>query len=192
MLITVYWEDQRGAQPKCFGPHALLLACIEDDTGRDRWDLGRVVIAVPKKGDTKLKRALESDAPKAYRSGPVVVVFDNDGVRRRFKLAGRACKSEVISAVARLSGAPIEVVLLEDNVEDLLCAAAEAMGEPGFRTKPDPEARDVVCYRLASGGREARDRVRKMVPSFERLVRFVRDHVPEPQDSVSGSASPQS
>jgi hypothetical protein len=30
MIITVLWEDQRGAEAKGFGPHELLLSCVAD------------------------------------------------------------------------------------------------------------------------------------------------------------------
>ena len=174
MLITVFWEDQRGSQPKSFGPHALLLACIADEMETDRWSLGKRVVAVPKKGDSKLRAALERDAVGASHSGPVVFVFDDDHVREVLGLSRGACKRKVLETAAAHCEQPIEIVLLENNVEDLLTACLEAMGKPAPASKPNPNDRDAVFQSIAAEDRSARERVRAVVPSFDRLVRYVR------------------
>ncbi len=176
MLITVFWEDQRGAQPKAFGPDALLLACLPDETGLDRWALSKDVIAIPKKGDTKLRTALERDAGRVADCGPVVFVFDHDHVRRLFGLAATACKRDVLAAAKGLCRMDCAVVLLEDNVEDLLGACLRAEGKSELASKPNPNERDRVFQRIAKPERRPeRDRVRAEVASFDRLVRYVRD-----------------
>lgn len=178
MLITVFWEDQRGPQPKAFGPHALLLACLSDDTGLDRWDLATMVVAIPKKGDTKLKAALARDAVKAANAGPVVFVFDNDRVRELLGLSKVACKPEVIKSIGTTCEVQVAVVLLENNVEDLLNACRRAAGEAEISDKLSPNERDAVFYRAAIAHRATRDRIRMDAPSFDRLVRYVRARLP--------------
>jgi len=180
VLITVYWEDQRGAQPKAFGPHALLLACPEDETRLGRWALSRMVVAIPKKGDNKLKTALERDAARAGDGGPVVFVFDHDHVRGLFGLAANACKSDVLKAAHGLCRVNVTVVLLEDNVGDLLNACLRATGKPQLVLKPDPNERDTVFQSIAADSRSARDRVRADVASFDRLVQCIQRNLSEP------------
>jgi hypothetical protein len=57
VLATVLYEDQRAPQKTRFGPHALVIACVADETGSDRWALEKRIEGIPKKGDSKLLRA---------------------------------------------------------------------------------------------------------------------------------------
>jgi hypothetical protein len=63
-----------------------------------------------------------------------------------------------------------ELIFLIRNMETLLDAAHDALGESRFGGKPNPDQRDRVLHRIAWGSPQDRQRVRDACPSFDRLV----------------------
>ena len=171
--ITVLYEDQLAARPNNYGPHVLMLACVADRMGGDTWMLGKRVLAIAKKGDSKLRAALREEGAMLADGGPVVAMFDADRVRACYGLPSNACKQSVLDAIeAEASGVPV-IVLLERNMEDVVAACCAASNKPFPQSKPTPQQRDAILHGAASAGAAVRVQVLASVPSFERLVRAV-------------------
>ena len=179
-LISVFYEDQlAGAKPNNYGPHALLLACVADQCQENRWALHLKVIAIPKKGDSKLRAALRDDAGLIAQGGRVFALFDLDRVRNCYELAPNACKRTVLDAIAaEATGAPA-IVLLEQHMETVVEACCAASNRPLPTAKPSPAERDSILHGIAAGDRGMRDAVLTSVPSFDRLVRIVNQAIAE-------------
>jgi hypothetical protein len=183
-VATVLYEDQRAPQRTRFGPHALVIACVADETGTDRWTLEKRIEGIPKKGDSKLLWAVREDAANLTHDGrALVAVFDDDRVRKLLGLDGRACKTLVKEAIAAggTAGTLLEVVLLQRNIEDVVVAAARALGRPMDdpqvvralgKHAGHPEARDAILHAAAASADVAvRQAILAAVPSFARVVR---------------------
>lgn len=175
-LAVVLWEDSLSVGAKTFGPHQLALACVIDQIGAasdtDRWTLGQIIIGIPRRGNSRLRTSLGTETGLLTRSGEhLVTVFDDDQVRRLYRLETQACKTIVLEAIRNeCSLSTLEIVLLEQNVESLVAAAARALSRPNPERK-DPKLRDAVLMQLAAEATcDRRDRVRTEVPSFDRLV----------------------
>ncbi len=172
--VQVLYEDERAEEEKNYGPHMLLLACVADRVGGDRWALRHSIDAIPKKGDGNLEKALDEEGATLGGDGPVVAMFDNDKVRLCYGLAGGACKRDVLQTIrAQAKGTPT-IVLLEENMEDLVGACCVALNRPTPRTKPKPLERDGILHAAAADA-TARAKILAAVPSFERLVLAVLD-----------------
>lgn len=175
-MITVLYEDELArAEPKRFGPHVLLIACLEDDLKTSRRDLEDVIKAVPKKGDGNLRIALRRDIG---RQGPAVALFDHDRCRAAFGLQKSACKSQVLAAAQELAPS-VRLVLLEQNVESLIATACRVMGDSVPISKPTPLQRDEILQKLAWLDAKLRLKLRRELQSFDRLVQRVLEVVPE-------------
>ncbi|MCX6359345.1 MAG: hypothetical protein NT029_06055 [Armatimonadetes bacterium] len=174
-IFTVFYEDQLGIAVKDFGPHTLLLQCLADRTGGAYFDLGREVVAVPKKGNNKLLACLRGeDCRRAIHRGPACAVFDEDKVRKMLALPATACKSAALAALREGAEEPLAIILLERNVETLVRACLEALCEPAPPDLHKHEVRDRALNRLACGGSpDQRRRVLVACPSFARLVNAV-------------------
>ena len=182
-LATVLYEDQRAPQGKRFGPHALVVACVADETGDDRWTLDRRIEGIPKKGDSKLLQAAREDAADLTHDGRVLVaIFDDDRVRELLRLDRQACRTLVKDTIATgcTARSLLEVVLLERNIEDVVAAAARALGRPADdpqvaralgKRAGHPEARDSILHAAASADMAVRRAILAAVPSFARVVR---------------------
>lgn len=167
-MITVLWEDQRAAQASAFGPHVLLLACVSDDTGKDRWGLRDSVIAVPKKGNANVLVELRrSTRPQ------VLAVLDWDRAPELAGVQGTPCFSSVRESLAA-KHEPTDrrrVVFLRNNVESLLLHASKVLNVPPPTSKPSPNQRDVLLAKLAHhGDSKRRADLRSAIPSFDYLV----------------------
>jgi hypothetical protein len=181
-LATILYEDQRAPQKTRFGPHALVIACVADETGSDRWALEKRIEGIPKKGDSKLLHAVREDAADLTHDGrALVAVFDEDRVRKLLGLDTGACKTLVKDAIARgcTAGPLLEVVLLQRNIEDVVAAAARALGKPLNDPQVEralgkhaghPEARDAILHAAASADVAVRRAILAAVPSFARVV----------------------
>jgi len=79
---------------------------------------------------------------------------------------------EMIAAV-RAIDPRLRVHFLNRNVETLVAVAAKIseLGEP----PKDIGERDIMLGKLASGSREGRDQLAKLVPSFDAFVRDVAE-----------------
>lgn len=170
-MITIIWEDQRGVESKSFGPHELLLACVADATGRERWEIGKAVNSVPKKGNGNVVKALERDLEKLAR--PVCAVLDRDKAKRLLD-APADCFAALCAALYGKAPAAgdYKIVFLVENVETLLAVVCEALERPAPDNKPSPDDRDRLLQRAASNPTVCRA-VRQKMPSFDRLVSWV-------------------
>jgi hypothetical protein len=179
LAALVLYEDNRGQRPReGFGPHALALACVADDTGVDRWDLRAALVDNVRNNREAVLRSVREQAEALSGSAArIVVLLDHDGVRRGkgVELPAGACKTAVLEAVQALwaGSRHLIVVLLEENVEDLVWHAARALGKPLERPiSHSPNVRDPPLQAAAAHpDRAVRDRIRQGLPSFDRLVR---------------------
>ncbi len=174
-MITVVWEDQLGGQVKAFGPHELLLACVADDLGRSRFALKHEIVSSPKKGNSNVRRTLQLDLEKLRNSGQVCAVLDRDQVLNLWHSTRRPnnCFSGIREALSEDAPGEYEVVFLVENIESVIAACCYALSEPIPSKKPALNERDRILSRVATGSAAMRQIVRKSVPSFDRLVRFV-------------------
>lgn len=184
MLCTVLYEDNAGAQPQNFGPHALLLACLADRVGRPVRSLKGQVVGVPKKGNGNVKRALERDAEDLANRGPLFAVFDDDQVRRCYGLEKDACRPAVLAAIKGDPPKSVEVILIEENIESLIAACRQVLGRLPSSQKPKPAERDEILQEVARGSRDRRHAVLQRCPTFTRLVEKVL-----PSLGLEGSAT---
>lgn len=180
MKITVLWEDQRGGTIKGFGPHELLVSCVADELSRVRDEIKKLIVSVPKKGNGNVVQALQRELDRLRNLGPVCAVLDRDQAVNLWPAGSRpaACLSGVRAAVAQLAPGRYELVLLDANVETLVLACCEAIGDSAPASKPSPDERDRILARVVWGAASARATVRGAVPSFDRLVRWVARNVP--------------
>lgn len=181
-MITVLYEDQC-SQPKNFGLHNLVLASLAADQPTvPPNNLRHKVVGIPKKGDNKLKRVLEQELARLCNRGPVVAVFDNDKIRRLMNLDKQACKREVLTALERCfqAGGNAAIVLLEQNAEDLLRASCQVLNRKYPDEKPTPPERDRILNQAAGKSSGDLDRIRKAMPSFDRLIRKIGDLLRNP------------
>ncbi len=170
MIVTILWEDQ-GA--KGFGPHTLLLSCLEDWGLGSKWDLRRHITSVPKKGNGRLLKALRRDAQRLSDGGRVFAVFDRDKTHEMWHPPAPACMAGTSVKVKDEAPGEYEIVFLDKNMESLCAAAARGLRETPPATKLTPDGRDRLLNRLASSGRGERAEMLDACPSFERLVRKV-------------------
>jgi hypothetical protein len=174
MRIVVLWEDKR-ASIKRFGPHDLLVSCAADELQCARDEIENYIVSAPKKGNGTVISALQQDAKKLSRSGPVCAVIDRDKVQELWPAGQRppACLSGIRRALAAKAPGNYELVLLIDNMETIIEACCQATRSDMPRSKPSPDTRDRILRKIAWGDASARASVRGTVPSFERLVQWV-------------------
>jgi hypothetical protein len=184
MLVTVLWEDQRGEQAKRFGPHDLLLSSVADDLStstseqpQKRAKLDKQIIAVPKRGDGNIRKALQKDL-RRFR-GPVIAVMDRDKVHRLW-IDKRPPPSNCIQGIShqlRLDApGKYDLVFLMKNTEDLLNATLAALGKAPLVDKPGPDSRDNLLAPAVWGEAQIRMKIRHLCPSFDRIVKVVGAH----------------
>jgi hypothetical protein len=184
MLVTVLWEDQRGEQARRFGPHDLLLSSIADDLSastseqpQNRTKLSKHIIAVPKRGDSNVRKALQKNLQN-FR-GPVIAVMDRDKVHRLWsdKQPPPSNCIQGISQQLRLDApGKYDLVFLMQNAEDLLDATLAALGKTPLVDKPNPDSRDNMLGPAVWGDTRIRTAIRQSCPSFDRLVKVVGAH----------------
>lgn len=177
MITTVLWEDQLGGQTKSFGPHELLIACLEDRTGQPRTVLKHLVVSVPLKGNGNVRRALQRNLGKLIQSGPVVAVLDRDKAQDLWSQKPPNCFGGLRSALRHDAPGDYDVVFLVDNIESIIVACCHALGEPVPTTKPSPNHRDRIIGKVVWCPASARQAVCIAVPSFGRLVQRVADRL---------------
>jgi hypothetical protein len=188
MRLTVVYEDQLGEpKPNNYGPHVLLLSCVEDVVKHSRFELQRHVSPLPKKGDGNVKKHIASLPSSA---GEHLVLFDHDRVRRCYKLSVSACKSQVLEAIHSASKPLVGVVLLVENMETLVDDCCAVLRRPP--PSKDRNARDAVLHAAAVGEPAVREAILQKNPSFARLVKqvidwLVRRNLCSPNEGVAGS-----
>jgi hypothetical protein len=169
-LITILYEDQlNDANPKQYGPHKLLLACVAEHLSKDHWYLDKQIVALPKKGNGSLKKTLESKVlQRLVNCEPVIAVFDDDEVRPLYGLSASACKSEVLGRINPIE--LVEIILLEQNIEYLIRICCEIVNKPIPYDKPTPSQRDKILNSIANNPSVQLQIIQDRMSSFGRLV----------------------
>lgn len=186
MIVTVLWEDQRGVESRGFGPHELLLTCLSDELRIDRAGLKQSVASHPHKGNTSLRKALQSNIGRLRKSGPVLAVVDSDQLHDLWppKPPPPTCISGRVARFRQDAAGDYELVLLVKNMETLIEAACKATHQRVAKGKPKPDERDALLARAVWGTTDVRQAIRAGCPSFDRLVTRVARHL------ATRSASP--
>jgi hypothetical protein len=187
MIITVLWEDQRGAEAKGFGPHELMLSCVADELNCARDTLKDLIKSHPKKGNANVRAAIQRDIVRLADTGPVFAVVDRDKIRQLWKAPNRPadCMSSVGQQFRQDAPGDYDLVFLVDNVESLIKAACAAFGDSYPDSKPGPDLRDRLLGRAAwAPSQSPRSAIRTQCPSFNRLVGRLSAHVGARQTST--------
>jgi hypothetical protein len=177
-VATVFWEDQLAANatPKSFGPHRLLLACVGDEVGRSSYELDRVVRSIALKGVTKVIARASKDAQDLQ---DLCIVVDRDRIHETLALPPNArCRSRTSRALRDRIGsaADYRIVLLQQNMESLVLAAANVLERDAPAKARD--ARDNMLHDLASRtDRTLRDRVRARIDGLDRAVEWTQHRI---------------
>lgn len=170
-LAAVLYEDD--GDPKRFGPHALILACVSDVIGVDRHVLRRHFEPILAGGDANLRAACRDDLSELVdRWHAVVALFDDDKVRRLLRLPHQACKREVLERICAdaASQEAFLIVLLVRNMETLVREAGLLLGLAPEKLRKNTGVRDRVLHRAAAADRRVRDALLDRIPSARRLV----------------------
>jgi hypothetical protein len=179
--LVILYEDSRGPLQR-FPLHDLVLKSAADLVTLDVHELWRRVVAVPKKGVNKvLDEVARSDRFRA-NGARVLVWVDNDRIRRALQLAPRCARAMVISTIkARAPEGrdgsrpkPLEVFLLDDNLEDLLSSIGAQL-DPALLAKAHAkrlDARDILLDEIGRS-RHLRAALRASHTGFDCVSRFV-------------------
>lgn len=174
LVATVLYEDSAPATPTNYGYHGLVLACVADRTGRERWSLAAVVVGRPMRGAGKLKKELEDKADLLMAGGAAVIaLFDRDKVGSVFQLPNNATNEQVIAKAQKKIAAGVRIVLLDRNLETVLDACCRALDLARPTGKLRPSDSDAVFHKAAAADARVREEVLREVPSFESLVNEV-------------------
>lgn len=175
----VVWEDSLARDARRFGPHILVVACIEDDTGLEQRSVEALVRGFPVKGSGQVIEFIKSRlALEAQGAPPVFIVLDSDQAWRLVSAKKSDSRAAVAARIRSLSPMPelIRVSLLERNAESLVLAAGIALRRPGYSARgfvvpKNRSHRDGVLMEAARPeNRAIRKRVRARMPSFDRLI----------------------
>jgi hypothetical protein len=180
VIVWVLWEDRLSEGSKHFGPHTLLLSCLQDDFGGrfDRRYLAESVRANPKNSNSKVLAELKRNLNRLSDDGMVFAVFDRDQAHRMWSEQPARCLTALLAKVRGDAHGLYEVVFLDKNVETLLTACCKVLGKEPGPSKPNPAERDTMLNRLAfQSSSELRTRVRAEVASFDRLVKKIHEKI---------------
>lgn len=179
--LVILYEDSRGPL-KRFPLHDLVVKSAADFVPLGMHELLRRVEAVPKKGVSKVLDAVGRYDHFLGGGARVLVWVDHDDIRRALQLAPRCARATVISTIkARAPEAsdgsrpkPLEVFLLDDNLEDLLSSIADQL-DPVLLAKAREKKLDARDMLLDEIGRSPRLRAALRVnhAGFDCVSRFV-------------------
>jgi len=178
--LVILYEDSRGPFQR-FPLHDLVVKCAADLVRLDVHEILRRVAAVPKNGVTKVLDDVGSGR-FTQRGEHLLVWVDNDRIRQALQLAPRCARETVIAAIkARApesSGGsrpkPVEVFLLDDNLEDLLSSIGAQL-DPALLAKARAkrlDARDMLLDEIARN-QQLRAALRANHSGFDCVARFV-------------------
>lgn len=179
--LVILYEDSRGPLRR-FPLHDLVVKSAADLVVLDVHELFRRVIAVPKRGVSKVLDEVARCDRLLANHARLLVWVDNDAIRRALSLARDCARGTVISTVksrAPQSGGgsrpkPLEVFLLDDNLEDLLSSVGEQL-EPALLVKAKAkrlDARDILLDEIGRS-RRLRAALRSRHTGFDCVSRFV-------------------
>lgn len=179
--LVILYEDSRGAIVR-FPLHDLVVRSAADLAGVAFYEVARRVRDVPKGGDTKVLSDLANNSSLFKQHTRVLAWIDNDRIREKLKLPKDASRSLVITQIkargpkpAHGRPAPLEVFLLDDNLEDLIEALADHLDRTQLakaRNKKKPESRDILLDEIASSP-ALRATLRARHAGFDCVSRFV-------------------
>ena len=154
---TILYESSRDRGTKEFRPHELVCALVADGSGRDIWEIRKVLLGNPRKGATKVVATIRQDLDNLNANGALAVaVLDSDRAAQQLGLPRGSCRRVILDRRREDLG---EADLLERAID-----------------QKEHLARDRVFGRAAQGASGAeRAEVMNAVPSLGRLVRVLID-----------------
>jgi hypothetical protein len=179
--LVILYEDARGPLQR-FPLHDLVVKSAADLVSLEVHELFRRVDKVPKNGVTKgLGEVVRCDHFLAS-DARLLVWVDNDKIRRALQLAPDCPRGTVISAIkARAPAAhdlsrpqPLEVFLLDHNLEDLLSSVGARL-DPALLAKAHAkrlDARDILLDEIGRS-QQLRAALRASHAGFDCVSRFV-------------------
>jgi len=177
--LVILYEDSRGPFQR-FPLHELVVKSSADLVRLEVHELMRRVVAVPKNGVTKVLDDVGSGR-FTQRGEHLLVWVDSDRIRRALQLAPRCARETVIAAIKarapQVSGVrpkPVEVFLLDDNLEDILKSVGSHL-DPALLAKALAkrlDARDMLLDEIGRS-RQLRAALRANHSGFDCVSRFV-------------------
>jgi hypothetical protein len=180
MRITILWEDQQGAETKNFGPHELLLSCLSDQLSMNRNNIKPLIFSIPKKGNSNVRKALQTDGERLANHGPVFAVVDRDKIQDlwRNKLSRLPnCMSGISQQFHHDAPSTYELIFLLQNMESLLDSTYSALCITAPANKPSPNERDGYLMQAVWSNRDIRDQIQESCISFKRIVHKVSNKI---------------
>lgn len=179
--LVILYEDSRGPLQR-FPLHDLVVKSAADVVPLDVHELLRRVVEVPKKGVNKVLDEVVRCDRFTNRGERLLVWVDNDQIRRALQLPPRCARETVISTIKARAPAgrdgprpkPLEVFLLDDNLEDLLSSIAARL-DPALLAKARAkrlDARDMLLDDI-SRNPQLRAALRENHAGFDCVSRFV-------------------
>jgi hypothetical protein len=179
--LVILYEDARGPLQR-FPLHDLVVKSAADLVSLAVHELFRRVVAVPKNGVHKVLGEVARCNRLLANDARLLVWVDNDQIRRALRLAADCPRGAVISAIKARAPAgrgprpqPLEVFLLDDNLEDLLSSISARL-EPGLFeaaiTRKKLDARDTLLDEIGRS-RQLRAALRTRHAGFDCVSRFV-------------------
>jgi hypothetical protein len=166
--IPIFYEDEWGFSQ--FGLHEVIVSCIADLTGLERFALRKCFSPNPKKGAGKLLAFCSTDIER-WPHRLSFAIFDADKLHKLLYPSGRPTTDVLHAELRRRCPDPLHPFLLEDNTETVVDAAARCLNEP--TPAKNKLLRDRMLNRVASGAPQLRDCIRAAVPSFDHCVRYI-------------------
>lgn len=179
--LVILYEDARGPLQR-FPLHDLVVKSAADLVPLEVHELFRRVVAVPKNGVHKVLGEVARCDRLLANNARLLVWVDNDQIRRALRLAPDGPRGAVISAIKARAPAvhdrsrpqPLEVFLLDDNLEDLL-SSVEARLDRALLAKAHAKRLDARDMLLDDIGRSQplRAALRASHAGFDCVSRFV-------------------
>ncbi len=179
--LVILYEDARGPL-KRFPLHHFVVKSAADFVALEVHELLRRVVEVPKKGVHKVL----DDVAKSDRflggDARLLVWVDNDRIRQALQLPASCTRETVIARIKALAPEvhdktrpkPLEVFILDDNLEDLLSSISaqldEALLAKAIAKRLD--ARDTLLDEIGRS-RQLREALRANHAGFDCVSRFV-------------------
>lgn len=178
--VKILYEDQAAGPIHEYGPHNLVCWLLWDrvrEAGSMMrfHEIGARVRAFPKKGVDKVRSACVQDLRNLANDGSLVIALvDNDRIREHLDLQADACRSRTTAAFCEgcADADRLRVVLLEKNMESVVAAVREALGEVPVAGKPTPLERDKILRRIC--GELAADKRRSVASRVSSLSYLIQ------------------
>jgi hypothetical protein len=185
-LITILYEDHPGPKtnPKDFGLHRFIAACIFDRIDQDYWELDNALTCNPRKGNSRLLDSIESDFEiLSFDGRNVVAVFDHDRITDLLKIGKGTPDDDIIGIIKKRCPVPdkLYVFLIDQNLETVIrsieqCDNGNLIDKRWFdkAVRKRMNERDLVFRKASQGGSRAiRDCVLEKMDVLKRMVREV-------------------